>query len=289
MAYVMTAEQFVALAKKIATDYKTLYVHGCFGAPMTAVNKARYCKNTSYNAQPSRQAKIKAASAKTFGFDCVCLIKGMLWGWNGNYNAEYGGAVYKSNGVPDVGSNQIMDYCTGVSKNFNGIKVGELVHMTGHVGIYIGGGLAVECTPIWKDGVQITAVGNLGKVDGYNTRTWTDHGCLKFIDYTKTPTPSKLTLDQLVDNTIAGMYGNGAVRKSKLTSMYKNGLIDYTYEQIQKAVNDRMAQPVYHIVAKGDTLSALAKKYGTTVEAIMKLNNIKNANVIIIGQKIRIK
>lgn len=346
MAYVMTSKAFVAMAKKIATDYKTLYVHGCFGAPMTAANKIRYCKNTSYNAQPARQALIKAASANTFGFDCVCLIKGILWGWDGNAKDEYGGAVYKSHGVPDVGSNAIMDYCTGVSTNFSGIQIGELVHMTGHVGIYIGDGLAVECTPIWKDGVQITAVGNIGKKSGYNTRTWTNHGKLKFIDYsTSTSAPAtpaapakKPTLDQLVDDTIKGVYGSGAVRKSKLNSMYSKGQIDYNYDQVQKAVNEKlagqkdplagksdqqlaqeviagkygsgqarknalgsryaavqklvdqmMAQPVYHTVVKGDTLSALAKKYGTTVAAIQKLNNIKNANVINIGQKIRIK
>lgn len=44
-----------------------------------------------------------------------------------------------------------------------------------------------------------------------------------------------------------------------------------------------MAQ-VTHKVVKGDTLSALAKKYGTTVNAIAKLNNIKNVNLIYVGQ-----
>ncbi len=61
--------------------------------------------------------------------------------------------------------------------------------MSGHIGVYIGNGLAVECTPIWKDGVQITAVGNIGRKAGYNTRTWTNHGKLKFIDYGSAPTP----------------------------------------------------------------------------------------------------
>lgn len=44
-----------------------------------------------------------------------------------------------------------------------------------------------------------------------------------------------------------------------------------------------MAQ-VTHKVVKGDTLSAIAKKYGTTVNAIAKLNNIKNVNLIYVGQ-----
>ena len=41
---------------------------------------------------------------------------------------------------------------------------------------------------------------------------------------------------------------------------------------------------VTHKVVKGDTLSAIAKKYGTTVSAIAKLNNIKNVNLIYVGQ-----
>lgn len=98
------------------------------------------------------------------------------------------------------------------------------------------------------------------------------------------------SLDQLVTDVINGKYGSGAVRKSKLNSLYKKGDIDYTYEQIQEAVNQKLqSAPVYHKVVKGDTLSALAKKYNTTVQAICKLNNIKNANMINIGQKLRIK
>lgn len=45
---------------------------------------------------------------------------------------------------------------------------------------------------------------------------------------------------------------------------------------------------VTHKVVKGDTLSALAKKYGTTVNAIAKLNNIKNVNLIYVGQVLTI-
>ena len=45
---------------------------------------------------------------------------------------------------------------------------------------------------------------------------------------------------------------------------------------------------VTHKVVKGDTLSAIAKKYGTTVNAIAKLNNIKNVNLIYVGQVLTI-
>lgn len=41
-----------------------------------------------------------------------------------------------------------------------------------------------------------------------------------------------------------------------------------------------------YVVKKGDTLSEIAKKYNTTVATLVSLNNIKNANIINIGQKI---
>lgn len=180
---IKTNKELVAACVDVAKNYKTLYVLGCFGAPMTQSNKDRYSRNLSYNRQTTRTVKIKSASADTFGFDCVCLIKGILWGWNGDVNAKYGGSKYQSNGVPDIDDSQMIKACTDVSTDFSNIQVGEAVWMQGHIGVYIGNGLAVECTPKWKDGVQITAVHNIGKKSGYNGRTWTKHGKLPYVTY----------------------------------------------------------------------------------------------------------
>lgn len=180
---IKTAQELADAAVAVAKNYKTLYIMGCFGAPMTDKNKARYTKNHSYNKDPERTAKIMAASEDTFGFDCVNLIKGLLWGWEGDPTKTYGGAKYKSNGVPDTNADGLIKRCTDVSTDFSNIMVGEVVHMSGHVGVYIGDGLAVECTPKWEDRVQITAVGNIGKKAGYKTRTWKKHGKLPYVEY----------------------------------------------------------------------------------------------------------
>lgn len=171
-------------AIEVAKNYKTLYVNGCFGAPMTANNKKRYCNNTSYNKQPERTAMINAASADTFGFDCICFVKGLLWGWNGNLNHVYGGATYQSNGVSDITESSMLNKCSDISTDFSNIEVGEYLWMQGHAGIYVGNGLSVECTPKWSNGVQITAC-NRDK-SGYNRRNWTKHGKLPFIKYVQT-------------------------------------------------------------------------------------------------------
>ena len=93
---------------------------------------------------------IKAAANQNppvFGFDCSGLIKGILWGWDGLPTATYGGAKYTSNGVPDISADQMITKCSGVTTDFSNIEIGEAVWMPGHIGIYIGDGLAVECTP----------------------------------------------------------------------------------------------------------------------------------------------
>jgi len=46
--------------------------------------------------------------------------------------------------------------------------------------------------------------------------------------------------------------------------------------------------PVYHIVKKGETLSSIAKKYGTTVQNIKKLNKLKSSTIYP-GQKLIVK
>lgn len=172
---------FVAKLKDIATNYKTLYVMGCFGAPMTAANKKRYTNNHTYNKQAARTKMINAATADTFGFDCVCLIKGVLWGWSGDANKVYGGAGYAVNGVPDIGADTMITKCSDVSADFSNIVPGEAVWMPGHIGVYIGDGLAVECTPKWANKVQITACNC--SMAGYNRRNWTKHGKLPYIEY----------------------------------------------------------------------------------------------------------
>lgn len=179
----MTAQELVGRCVDVAKNYRTLYVMGCFGAPMTAANKKRYTQNHEYNRAAARTKMINAATADTFGFDCVNLIKGILWGWEGDPAANYGGARYNTGGVPDVSADGMIRLCKGVTDNFRDIVPGAAVWLPGHIGLYVGDGLAVECTPKWANGVQITAVGNLGKKAGYNTRTWKKWGLLPYVSY----------------------------------------------------------------------------------------------------------
>lgn len=175
--------ELAAAAKNVAANHKTLYVLGCFGAPMNDANKKRYTSNLAFNKKNDRKPKILAASAVTFGFDCSGFVKGLLWGWDGDPAQEYGGATYQNNGVPDINADSMIAKCKDVSTDFFNIQVGEVVWIKGHVGLYIGNGLAVECTHRWKDGVQITRVHNILADDGAPGRSWEKHGKLPWITY----------------------------------------------------------------------------------------------------------
>lgn len=180
----MKAKELVAKAVEIAKKYKTVYMWGVFGAPVTeSVISAKTKQYPSwYTAE--KQALFRSLIGKGyFGFDCVNLIKGILWGWNGDSSKSYGGAVYASNGVPDLNADSFFNKCSGISTDFSKIEIGEALWVPGHIGIYIGDGLTVECTPKWSNNVQITAVGNIGNKAGYNTRTWSKHGKIPYVTY----------------------------------------------------------------------------------------------------------
>ena len=198
----MKSSELVAKVVDIAKHYKTLYVMGCFGAPLTDTNKSRYIKNHPYNMAAARTSMIMAATPDTFGFDCVNLIKAVLWGWTGDKTKSYGGAKYATNGVPDEGADTMIKRCKdATASGWDKVDPGEVVWTTGHIGVYIGNGLAVECSPRWANNVQITAVGNIGKKNGYNTRMWKKHGHLPYVIYDKTVTPAQPEMVKPVPTT----------------------------------------------------------------------------------------
>lgn len=234
----MKASEFVEKLKDVATNYKTLYVMGSFGSPMTAERKQYMFNHHEYNRRTGPKKAIDAATADTFGFDCVCLIKGVLWGWNGDKNHPHGGANYASNGVKDVNADGMINLCSDITADFSNVKVGEALWCPGHIGVYIGDGLAVECTPSWKNKVQITAVKNIGTKSGYNARTWTKHGKLPYIKYdvtTSTPKPStpattsvKIDPARNFDRSIGGNYkvtANLHIRAGAATSKKSLGVL----------------------------------------------------------------
>lgn len=170
----------------LAVNTPTVYATGGWGASANyPSNKTKYADRTPFN----REDILNAPSA-AFYFDCVCLVKGVLWGWDADTNELNGGAKYASNGVPDYSIANIKRNLNTNSTNFADIEEGEFLYLNDeHCGIYIGDGLAIECTPAWADGVQITQVTNINPFhEGYPRRRWDGHGKLPWVEYNEKPT-----------------------------------------------------------------------------------------------------
>ena len=123
---------------------------------------------------------------------------------------------------------------------------------------------------------------------------WTDQPTLE-VKPVEIPTETEKSIDQLANEVLAGLHGNGIVRRLSLGSKYA---------EVQKRVDEIIAQrkesgKPYVVtettktilgitVKRGDTLSEIAKRYNTTVKALAEANNIENPNKIIAGQYIKI-
>lgn len=100
------------------------------------------------------------------------------------------------------------------------------------------------------------------------------------------PTPKKKTVSEIAQEVLNGKWGNMPERKQRLEAA------GYNYAEVQAEVNKRSKSgsgSATYTVVKGDTLTKIAKKFNTTVNALAKLNNIKNVNVISVGQVLKVK
>ncbi len=96
----------------------------------------------------------------------------------------------------------------------------------------------------------------------------------KFIAFDKF---SLLNNEVLIDSS---MFDNG-----KLIRKQKQNDGDHSethYQSVKKTTK-------YHVVKQGDTLSAIARKYKTTVDKLCKLNKIKSTSILKLGRKLRVR
>lgn len=181
---------------------------------------------------------MNSKSGKYYLCDCSGLIKGILWGYPNS-------GKYGSNNVPDINADTMISRCSNVTTDMSKLQVGWLVWMKGHIGIYVGGGVVVESSPIWEDGIQRTYPKGCGVANkkGLHERKWTKCGKFdKYVDYTSSkpkPTPAptanyykKYTGKSGVLNTVLKAVGVPAKYcgdwKARKPVANANGISNYT-------------------------------------------------------------
>jgi murein DD-endopeptidase MepM/ murein hydrolase activator NlpD len=177
------------------------------------------------------------------------------------------------------------------------VKVGQRVKITDVIGIEgsTGKSTGSHCHYCCRNNASKSEILDISKISGIPNKigTYDDGYAAKLAQKAvQAPAPSMKTNEQVAREVLQGKWGNGEKRKKRLTAA------GYNYSEVQAKVNELLKAPqpkntapaeIIYTVKKGDTLSAIAKKYGTTYQKIAADNGIKNPNLIRVGQKLTIK
>lgn len=182
MAYTNTG--LVEYAKKcLALGDNSVYVYGSYGNKLTtSFVDSKYRQYPNVNTTSRTNTYKKLCDGQHYGFDCVGLIKSYYWGGYGNV---------KYNGNSDVSANGMYDRAKkkGPINTMDKSKIGLLVQMNGHIGIYIGNDEVIECTISTYFAKQSHKMGGVCKTK-LSDRKWV-HWCeCPYISYEDTPAPT---------------------------------------------------------------------------------------------------
>ena len=164
----MTGKQ---LAELCTAQVGSGYVWGGLGYTLTE-SRLNQLKSLYPNVYTGAYlTKAKALVGKKV-YDCVGLIKHFLWGNTGDGVLRY----YATNGIPDTTANGMLELCKEKGSISTAPDIpGVMVHMEGHVGVYIGNGEVVEARGV-DYGVVKTKLAE---------RPWKNWGKLPGVEYTE--------------------------------------------------------------------------------------------------------
>lgn len=103
-----------------------------------------------------------------------------------------------------------------------------------------------------------------------------------------------------LDDISKAKFAGAKYKKGTITKIV-NGIVRNPYQinntsvylndgDIREVITAKASDAKYHTVKAGQNLTVIAKMYGTTINAILKMNpSITNKNVIKVGAKIRVK
>jgi LysM repeat protein len=246
--------------------------------------------------------------------DCWNLIKALLNGYDVS-KITVGYFQKDLSNTGDCTVDGLIKQCTDVSTNFKKLKNGEprLLYMKNHAGSFIGEKVidgkiynVIESTGSWERKILYSYVDETGARRHYKGAAkngqWTKHGKMTaWLDYSGTPEvapvqPVEKNLDAVAMDVYKGKYGNEPNRSKKLKA---EGYTATEIKKIQTKVDalckgnttvPKDDTAIYYTAKAGDNLTVIARRNGTTVLQLLKLNpNIKNPNLIYENQKIRVK
>lgn len=236
--------------------------------------------------------------------DCVNLVKAILNGYN-IYNNNIGYYQKDLSNTGDCTEAELLTQCSDVSQDFKTLgNHAEILYMKGHIGVYLGYEVkgtynVIECTKSFGGGVVYSWVDSDGtrrKIKGGTKNgKWTHHGKpTSWVEMNpdvveEKPATKKTYFVKKGDTLSSIAYANG-MSLAKLVSLNPQ-IKDINKINIGQVIYlTSNTQEEYYTVQKGDSLGAIARKFNISLNKLLGLNpDIKNPNLIHIGDKIRVK
>ena len=253
--------------------------------------------------------------------DCSNLVKAILNGYD-VYKNEVGYYQKDLSNTGDCSEAELLCQCTDVTDDFSNMgeepRILWMNKPNGHIGVYLGKSVdnrynVIECTKsafgngviyswVDKDGTRRSENGGKPIImsDGTYNR-WMKNGLpSRWVAFTEivsakpepkqeTPVKESVYYVKKGDTLSSIAYAHG-MTLAKLVS-YNPQIRNINVISIGQRINlTSNAVEIYYTVKKGDTLGAIARKHSMSLNVLLGLNpDIKNPNVISIGQRIRVK
>ena len=85
------------------------------------------------------------------------------------------------------------------------------------------------------------------------------------------------------------VYGHSPVVTDNSIPVVESDTSAVVQPSLQPKPEPEKPKPVYHVIKRGDTLSALARRYHTSVAAICRLNGIKETKILQLDERLRVR
>ena len=195
-----------------------------------------------------------------------------------------------------TGKDTVVYTYTSFARNYLGSELGKYPLWIAEYGVNTPG-----TNPVWSDwiGFQYSDKGSIPGINGNVDLNEFMEEILISVDK-KPESPSKSEAPTTsVDSKqyyivksgdslseIATKYNTTVAELVRLNNIKNPNLIYAGEKIILPGTNSGTSNSSYYTVKSGDTLSEIAAKYNTTVAELVRLNNIKNPNLIYAGEKI---
>lgn len=105
-----------------------------------------------------------------------------------------------------------------------------------------------------------------------------------FLSHSRSDSIRSINKDiEITTTALNSAYQSSNREQTKIT------IADSQKGNVETTTEKNSSTAKFHTIKKGDTLSAIARKYHTSVQKLCKLNKIKETTILSLGRKLRVR